>query len=156
MAETKIAARQMRASAGSKSSDQSVSSASTGTTLVDCTGIRFWCNANEKRGWRFDFRAEAGTSGGLKWVFTLPSGASGLATGSGINNLTTNFDSVDMTVGKGATTSLTSTTTILALWGTVTNGSTAGWVQFQFAQNASNATNTTIRANSIINSWITD
>ena len=133
-----------------KSSTQSVTSS---TTPVNCTNISFPIGANETWNWELNFRASAGASGGLKWLFTLPSGATGNATGRGINNITTNFTSVAMTTGKGATTAIAGATDVLRLYGTVVSSSTAGTVQFQFAQNASNGTSTTIYENSTITAW---
>lgn len=133
-----------------KSASQSVVSS---TTLVDCTGMSFAIGANEVWMGYWVPAWEAGASGGIKWAVTLPSGCVGRS--RGVNGVSTDgfaSNDVDITAGGGRTAAYNLQTAHI-LYFNITNGSTAGTVQFQFAQNASNGTNTTISKNAQLIAW---
>ena len=133
-----------------KSADQSVASS---TTLVDCTGLSFSIGANEVwEGYILPLWT-AGASGGIQWAISMPGGCTGRAAGFG-GSTTDGFNSadVDLTASYGRTAAYYPTT-FRALYFNIANGSTAGTVQFRFAQNASNGTNTTVGKNSQLMAW---
>lgn len=134
-----------------KTAAQSVASS---TALVDCTDMSFEIGANEVWMGKLIPIWTAGASGGIKWAFTLPSGCTGRGRGFGgaAADGFANAD-VDVTAGGGRTAAYTAASTRHTLDFNITNGSTAGTVQFQFAQNASNGTNTTVGKNSQLIAW---
>lgn len=134
-------------SGGYKAANQSVTSS---TTLVDCTGLSFAIDANATMNFILDFASTANSSGGMKWAFTIPSGATGKVTGQGNN--TTATDSVSVTTGFGATFGVAATQKS-RLFGTIVNSTNAGTVQFQFAQNASFGTSTIVLADATITAY---
>lgn len=134
-------------SGGYKTANQSVT---TSTTLVDCTGLSFAIDANATMNFILDFASTAHASGGMKWAFTIPSGATGKVTGQGNNTAAT--DSVSVTTGFGATSGVVATQKS-RLFGTIVNGANAGTVQFQFAQNASFGTSTIVLADATITAY---
>jgi len=92
--------------------------------------------------------ASAGGSGGFKCDFTLPSGASGSMTlVSSMSSVF--FASTSVTSGNGFTAAITAGRGLVLSF-SITNSTKAGTVQFRFAQNASNATSTIIRAGSLL------
>lgn len=136
--------------ANAKSATQSITAS---TALVDCTGLSFTMGANETWNFAIDFRVSAGSGGGLKWDITAPAGASGNVSGSGLNNITSNFDSTPIGTGQGSTVAIVNTSTALRLYGTIVNSSNAGTAQFRVAQNASSVTATIISLNGTMNAW---
>lgn len=139
-----------------KSADQSVSSANTGTTLVDATDLAIALGVGET--WAFEavLFYEGSTAGDLKVGFSLPAGATlvwggyapapaiaafastaqfSIQTGTGTNGYG----------GVGAGNGL-----IAILRGLIVNPTNAGNLQLRFAQLASDATATILKANSHI------
>jgi len=110
------------------------------TTLQDDDHFVFAVSANKTYAIQaMLFGSSAQPSGGFKWAFTVPSGASGRA--SVIRDGTSFGTDVDITVGSGVSAPF-STTSIILLTGYITISSTAGNVTFQWAQNASLGTGT--------------
>lgn len=132
------------AQAAAKTADESVASS---TTFQDDDHIKFWVGANESWAFNLVMRGTANASGGIKLRFTVPSGA----TCNGLAQITSYLTStnVDWTTGTSTLATL-ATTNLGGIFGYVVNGSTAGWVQLQFAQNTSFGTNTTIMKGTII------
>lgn len=135
-----------------KTAAQSVASS---TTLVDCTDMSFEIGANEVWMGKLIPNWTAGASGGIKWAFSLPSGCTGRGIGeNGVSTDGFTGADIDLTAGFGRTAAYTyAASNVLALNFNFTNGSTAGTVQFQFAQNASNGTNTTVSKNAQLIAW---
>lgn len=132
-----------------KSADQSVASS---TSLVDCTDLSFSIGANEVwMGYIMPIMA-AGTSGGVKWAFTLPASCVGRIRTTGGNSFANASVDIDVTAGLGVT-GIHQTSTFYIGYFNITNGANAGTVQFRFAQNASNGTNTTVSKNSQLVAW---
>ena len=129
-----------------KTGNQSVTSS---TTLVDCTDLSFSIAANEAWVGTLLPIVTAGVSGGLKWAFTAPSGCSITVRAQGGNSFATSIIDGNGLTGNG-TTNLHSTASRYELMVIISNSSTAGTVQFQFAQNASNAITTTVSKNSVM------
>lgn len=130
-----------------KTSDQSVTSS---TTLVDCTGLSFAIGANETWKMQMDFHATALGTAGMKWKFTVPSGCTGNGNGTASRNAN-GFQAVNINLTTGGSgTTVMGGQDIYGITGYFVNSSTAGTVQFQFAQGASNATATIILAYSCI------
>lgn len=127
-----------------KTGNQSVTSS---TTLVDCSDLSFSIAANEVWIGTLLPIVTAGASGGMKWAFTAPSGCTVTVRAQGGNSFATSIIDGNGLTGSGAT-STHSTSSRYELMVIITSSSTAGTVQFQFAQNASNGTATTVSKNS--------
>lgn len=138
-------------SGGQKTADQSVTSS---TTLVDATGLSVTVAANSTYNFELDAKFTANSSGGLKWAFTVPAGASGFCIGSAKANFSA-VTTTDITTGAGSTAVLVDTTDSFRLSGYIATSSTAGTLQFQFAQNASTGTATIIKKGSTITGFKT-
>ncbi len=120
-----------------KTSAQTITSS---TTLVDCTGLSFAIGANEVYDVHVELKTVTG-SGSMKLALTIPSGTAVgnvYCTISGANKIAQDLTSAFVT-SAGMTTSH-----FLYFDGLITNSSTAGTVQLQFAQNVSNAAASTI------------
>ena len=133
-----------------KSADQTVTSS---TTLVNDTHLKFAVAANETyifQAWLYTYAAD-GTPD-IKVTFTGPSGSTVLWSSSqvifnagGATTLTV--------VSPGATAAdlfVDANLRAIQLYGTISNGATAGDLQFQFAQNTSSANGTSVKAGSSI------
>jgi len=131
-----------------KTANESVASS---TTLQDDDHLFFAIGANETWAFMMSFSCAANGSGGVKYAFTVPAGATARGRIVSTSNPFTTAD-VDLTTGGGSTTAHSNTVSNI-VFGNVVNSSTAGDVKFQFAQNASNAANTTIGINSQIIAW---
>ncbi len=129
-----------------KTGNQSVTSS---TTLVNCTDLSFSIAANEVWVGTFLPIVAAGVGGGLKWAFTAPSGCSITVRAQGGAAFPTSIIDGNGLTGNGAT-NLHGTASRYELTMIISNSSTAGTVQFQFAQNASNGTATTVSKNSVM------
>ena len=127
-----------------KTGNQSVTSS---TTLVDCTDLSFSIGANEVWVGTILPIVTAGASGGMKWAFSAPSGCGVTVRAQGGNSFATSIIDGNGLTGSGVTQSH-STASRYELTVIITNSSTAGTVHFQFAQNASNGTATTVSKNS--------
>lgn len=134
----------------SLATDQSVSSANTGTTFVDITGITSPIVANASYSYRAMLPYTAGATGDLKLQISGPTNCAATLVISGPFITTGTFTSL-----SGQTTSMTATslgtfegggTAMVLVEALLRNGANAGNVTLQFAQNTSNGTNTTILA----------
>ena len=96
---------------------------------------------------------EGATAGDFKWAWTVPSGTTGWHGGTRTNTAGT---AINQVISETLTTTLTAGTlgtgagnrTMARIVGYFVVGSTAGTIQFQWAQNASNGTGTSVRASS--------
>jgi len=133
-----------------KSSDQTVTSS---TTLVNDSQLKFAVAASETfifQAWLYTFAAD-GTPD-IKVTFTGPAGSTVLWSSSQVI-----FNAAAATtltsVAAGGTSSdlfVDANNRAIQLYGTIVNGSTAGDLQFQFAQNTSSANGTSVKAGSSI------
>ena len=127
-----------------KSADQIVNNS---TTLVNDTHLFFAVGANEVWWFSIFLRTKSGTTPDFKWAFTAPDGAtitSGACCGVGgspVNELSglTGFNFS----GTGAN-------AVKDWWNIAIIAGTAGNIQFQWAQNTANASDTKVLANSCI------
>ena len=133
-----------------KSSDQTVTSS---TTLVNDSQLKFAVAANETyifQAWLYTYAAD-GTPD-IKVTFTGPAGSTVLWSSSQV--IFNAGGSTTLTVvAAGATTAdlfVDSNLRAIQLYGTILNSSTAGDLQFQFAQNTSSANGTSVKAGSSI------
>lgn len=124
-----------------KTADQTVNNS---TTVVNDTELLFAVGANEV--WVFDafLLQNSGEISDIKLTFKVPSGGTVLfastADGAGAY-----YDAGDEYPVAGLARDV-----LIRLFGTVINGSTAGNIQLQWAQNTQNASNTKLLANSYI------
>ena len=130
-----------------KSAQQNVISS---TTLVDCTGMSFEIGANEVWMFLMTLACSSNSTAGFKFTFTLPSGATGSNRSTGTSAFS--YADQDITLTNGSTVTYSGTAS-QQIYGNVTNGSTAGTVQFKFAQNASLAANTSVLKSSQLIAW---
>ncbi len=121
----------------SKAADETVT---TSTTLQNDDDLVIPIGANEEMDGFLIAQAVFGAGNG-KIAFTVPSGCTITMTGT-ISSA--GFASADGTTAKSLTITLT-TSSYFTLLITVRNGANAGNIQFQFAQNTSNAAATTFK-----------
>jgi hypothetical protein len=133
-----------------KSSDQTVTSS---TTLVNDSQLKFAVAASETyifQAWLYTYAAD-GTPD-IKVTFTGPAGSTVLWSSSQV--IFNAGGSTTLTVvAPGATTAdlfVDSNLRAIQLYGTILNSSTAGDLQFQWAQNTSSANGTSVKAGSSI------
>lgn len=122
-------------------------------TLQDDDDFQFSLEANKTYVINGFMAISAGAAGGFKWVFSVPSGASGRINFScGASQAAVNVADTDITVGAGATAAIgiTSTGQKVYCFGYVTISSTSGNVIFRWAQNSSNGTATYIERGSVM------
>jgi hypothetical protein len=127
-----------------KSGDQSKTN---DTALADVTALGQAIGAGET--WVFTWLLSAvfGTVGQIKVAVTVPSGATLLAIATmDPNGIVPAAGSATSSGAAIALISATSTAGIVTVTATVVNGSTAGNVQLQFAQNTTDGTATTIKS----------
>jgi hypothetical protein len=135
-----------------KTSDQSVTSS---TALVDCTTMTLPVTANEVWQVAWSVIYQAGTAGDLKLAFTFPAAgevsfdSSAWLDSGGTLYLPWFAGTTSPTTSRSFSGDASVRHTLL-IQGVYTNGANAGNVQLQFAQNASDATATTIKANSTV------
>ena len=131
-----------------KSADQSVSAS---TTLVDCDDLVVPVAANTNYAIDACIFFTAGTTGDIKFAFTCPSGAairwgmiheSGGAGAIDLSALQLSSGDTEASDGLGAS------ETWARISGRISVGATAGNLQFQFAQNTSNGTASTVEEGS--------
>jgi hypothetical protein len=115
------------------------------TTLQDDDDFVFAVEANKTYQISGMWRLSANSSGGFKWGFTLPSGATGRMT---IRSTQVHSDT-DITAGLGSTATYTASEATL-IYGYLTTSSTAGNVVFRWAQNASALAGTILFRTSIM------
>lgn len=136
---------------GASVADQSVSSANTGTTFVDMTSVTRPIVANGVYSFQARIPYTAGASGDLKIQIVGPANCalniliSGPALTTGTWTATAG-NATDISGGVSLGSFEGGGTSWVFLEGILRNGATAGNVKLQFAQNTSNATNTTILA----------
>ncbi len=139
---------------GRKTADQSWTS---NAVLADVTGMTFSIGANEV--WQFDFYifANGATTGDLKLAITTPTGATIIAGAlGGMAQGTTSLVNADqhgiLTASGGFPNPYgmagTAQANMIHVHGIVVNGANAGSITLQAAQQTSDATATTIMANS--------
>ena len=116
------------------------------TTLQDDNDFSFSLKANTTYAINATNIVSAPSSGGIKWFFTLPSGASGRASAKCASGSTVDFD-ISVGGSISGTISPTGSDADLRFIGYVTT-TTAGTIIFQWAQNTSNATATYIERGS--------
>lgn len=122
-------------------------------TLQDDDHFQFAVEANKTYAINGFMAISANSLGGIKWAFSVPSGASGRINFScGASQAAVNVADTDITVGAGATAAIgiTSTGQKVYCFGYVTISSTSGNVIFRWAQNASNGTATYIERGSVM------
>ena len=136
-----------------KTSDQAVTSS---TVLVDCTSMVLPLLANEVWYYKFFIIYGAGTVGDMKLGWTFPAAGdlqmSGPAASDAGGTLayyvfstTTSPTTARSFIGNGTASYVT-----LPFEGVFVNGANAGNLTFQFAQNTSDATSTTVKAQSTV------
>jgi hypothetical protein len=133
-----------------KSADQSVTSS---TTLVNDSELLFAVAANETyifQLWLFVFANDGVPD--IKLTCSGPSGSTVLWSSSQVILLTDGTVTATTTQASGVTQALLvdANNRAIQLYGTILNGSTAGNLQFQFAQDTSSATSITVKAGSSI------
>jgi hypothetical protein len=129
-----------------KTTRESVTSS---TTLQDDNDFSFSLKANTTYAISGNLFVNAPSTGGFKWLFTVPSGASGRLN---IDSGSSTLDGIDIDITAGQTSASTITITSAGfsgkLSGFVTTSSTAGTLLFRWAQDTSNATATYIERGS--------
>ena len=133
-----------------KPSDESVTSS---TVLQNDDHLLLVVAANEV--WRFELQLfwAAATAGDLQWSFTVPAGATFNATtvypvAAGGSTAT-----LQQMITSGGSSSLETQNTannLTMFYGLIANGGTAGNLQFQFAQQVSSGTATTVKTHSTL------
>lgn len=131
-----------------KSADQDITSS---TTLADATGLAVAIGAGEKLIVTFVLRFTFAAAGAVKAAVTTPAGATQL--------IVVHMEADAIVPASGATTTsgtaivlapALATSGVATVTAIVTNSTTAGNVQLQFAQNASSGTATSLKANSCV------
>ena len=136
-----------------KQSNESVSSS---TTLQNDDELKYAMSANTNYHFEISVLYTGGTTGDMKFSITTPSGgdlwASGFIPSGGTVSL---FGPITSSGGvvSGLDALGTTNPTMIFIRGVVMNGATAGDLQFQWAQNASSATATTVYAGSYLKVW---
>lgn len=129
-----------------KTSRETVTSS---TTLQNDNDFSFELKANTTYAINGTNIISAPSSGGIKWVFTVPSGASGRINAKGLSNVSID---TDITAGAGSNNSvnvngLYGSDSDIRLVGFITT-TTAGTLTFQWSQHTSNVTGTYIERGS--------
>lgn len=136
-----------------KSADETVTSS---TTLQDDDELKFEIGPNEKWLVTFDLIYDAVTAADIKVSVSAPAGASGTMRGLGtvVGVTAANGDGNFATAALGGTLSYggagAGTIVGCRVWGVITADDTAGTVKLQWAQDASNATGTILKAGSYL------
>lgn len=129
-----------------KSADESRAS---NATLQDDSELYFSIGANEKWTFRFVVQGQSGTTPDFKFAVTAPTGAS-----CSVGSIDPEGATSVSNLGCGVSTGLVpgnNTNDIYEITGSISNGSTAGPVRLQWAQNVSNAGATIVREGSYVN-----
>ena len=144
-----------------KSANESVNNAGTGSTLQDDDELLLALEANSTYIWECAIYYEGATAGDIKIAFTQPTSAvtnwGGLGAATAFDGtaaareaeyvaFTNQSSSPTSSLGYGALTS--SVDGMILVKGTTITGANAGNLRLQWAQNAANATNTTVFAGS--------
>ena len=133
-----------------KSSDQTVTSS---TTLVNDSQLKFAIAANETyifEAWLYTYAAD-GTPD-IKVTFTSPAGSTLFWSSSQVIFLANASTTLTVVAPQGTVGDffVDSNLRVVQLFGSVTNGGTAGDIQLQWAQNTSSANGTSVKAGSYI------
>lgn len=134
-----------------KTSDQPVTSS---TVLVDCTSLVLPVLANEV--WQFDFNIvyDAGSTGDIKFAFTFPASgridANAAWLSAGVTATVLAWTGTTTPTAAASAFGTTPDRSFLPIRGIFTNSTNAGNLQLQFAQNTSDGTASTVRANSTV------
>jgi len=138
----------------SKTIDQSVTSS---TVLVNDTALSLPVAASATYFFVLNLSFEGGTTGSsdLKWGWTFPSGLTMRYTqaGNAGNALTATMGGFTQATSGSNATNGAGNLQGLILLGTVTVSSTAGTLQFQWAQHTSSGTATIVHAGSVLGMW---
>lgn len=129
-----------------KAADESVSSATTGTTLQNDDDLNFTVSANEK--YMIDILLDVtGSVGNMKVAFTLPSGTMALNMCANLTSGNTSHVHEWLRTSGTASSAITITNNVtsISIKGIVSIGGTGGTAYLQWAQNTSNATATTVK-----------
>jgi len=136
-----------------KSANKTVTSS---TTLQNDNELLYAMDANTNYIFEMMLLITGATAGDMKFALTVPSGgdlrASGFGPFSGTTSLYGPISSSGGTISSVETYGTTNPTMVFVK-GVVMNGSTAGDLQLQWAQNASSATATTVYAKSYLKVW---
>jgi len=126
-----------------KKADETISS---DTTLHADNTLKIIANANKVYSFTIILQTLGNSSADIKWNFTLPAGASGSWTKMDDATIDDIEDTVAISIFE---------TEVFPIEYVchVAMGATAGDIQFVWAQNVSNAGNTTIKAGSWISYW---
>lgn len=143
-----------------KSANQSVSSASTGTTLINDTALLVALPTAGTFGFTLNLYYDGPDAGDIKFAFPTIAGMTGTygvhaistagaaGVGTGQFSATTTFGTAIAAGTTGVGTGL-----LAIIKGEVTMGGTAGNLQLQWAQNTADAGSTTMRARSSMEAW---
>lgn len=120
----------------------------TDTTLNDVTGLSFPIGANET--WEFEFVIHGISTAVADWKHAVTFPAATTAVRYGVSGGIGGATSSTATAGAAVIKDATGGEEVQTVRGLVINGANAGTVQFQSAQNTSEASNTIIRDNSFV------
>lgn len=126
-----------------KAADQTVNNS---TTLVDCTGLKLAVGPNEVWGFLLDLHGISGLTATMDIGWTVPAGTTMKwveVPGTSVTRIQT--DRVNLNISTTARSAHPV--------GTIIVGSTGGDVQLQFAQDALEAVDTKVLANSYLIAW---
>lgn len=129
-----------------KSADQVINNSA---TLTNDSELKFTVEASEEWTFRFVLQANSPTTPDLQFAVTAPSGAT-----CDINVLDTEGSTAVSNLGCGTSSGVIAsngTDDTYEIVGTVRNGTTAGTVQLQWAQNVATAVDTTVYEGSYLN-----
>ena len=130
-----------------KATGQTVTSS---TTLVNDSDLFLTIAANGVYVVQAAILVTGSSGGNFKYTWTIPSGANG-----NMSSLQENTSSTLVNDGPSAWTATVTGSASQGFWlyGLLVNSSTAGTLQLQWAQNASNGTGTTVGAYSYLTAW---
>jgi hypothetical protein len=119
-------------------------------TLTDVTGLSFAVGANDIWHFRFVLRGESSTAAGWRFTLTGPAAPTAVWFGIGSTQDAPSAGAGTTFTGIVAAGGAAGTSQLYEVVGLLRNGANAGTVQLQAAQNASDATNSIIRAESYV------
>ena len=120
------------------------------TTYADLTGLSFTVAASEVWQWVcFLYATAANATPNMKFTFTGPAVPTYVAFGV-LGNAIDITQGFNTTMGADVIYTKTTINELIVLSGIIVNGANAGFVQAQFAQQVSNASNSVISLNSSI------
>lgn len=122
------------------------------TTLSDLTGLAFAVGASETWAFEFVMKGQSNTTADFKFTLTGPSAPTAVWFGVAVSSdlpTTAAVTAFSSAVAAGGA----NTEELIVIRGLLRNGSNAGTVQAQMAQNTSDAGTTVIRAESYVLAW---